>query len=133
MIVIDTSAVIAILDGENERKAFFEIIAAADRRLVSAVTYQEAGHVLIARRGVKGLYDLDDFLSLIRAEIVPHDLTLAALALEAFRRFGKGINSQARLNFGDCATYALAKSMDAPLLFKGDDFAATDVKVCHRN
>lgn len=130
MIVIDTSALIAILDGENERKAFYDVIASADRRLVSAVSYQEAGHVLIARRGVKGLYDLDDFLALIRAEIIPHDLSLAALALEAFRRYGKGINPDARLNFCDCAAYALAKAMDSPLLFKGADFAATYARRC---
>ena len=66
MIVIDTSALIAILNHEPERTAFYEAIAAADRRLVSAVTYQEAGHVLVAKHGVKGLYDLEDFLALIR-------------------------------------------------------------------
>jgi ribonuclease VapC len=70
----------------------------------------------------------EDFLALIKAEIVPHDLSLAALSLEAFRRYGKGIDPKARLNFCDCAAYALAKAMDAPLLFKGDDFAATDIR-----
>jgi ribonuclease VapC len=130
MIVIDTSALIAILNHEPERTAFYEAIAAADRCLVSAVTYQEAGHVLIAKRGVNGLYDLEDFLALIKAEIIPHDMNLAALSLDAFRRYGKGIDPKARLNFCDCATYALAKVMNVPLLFKGDDFAATDVRTC---
>jgi ribonuclease VapC len=131
MIVIDTSALIAILNHEPERTALYEAIAAADRCLVSAVTYQEAGHVLFAKRGVNGLYDLEDFLALIKAEIIPHDMQLAALSLEAFRRYGKGIHAKgARLNFCDCATYALAKAMNEPLLFKGDDFAATDVLAC---
>ncbi len=130
MIVIDTSALIAILDHEPERTAFYEAIAAADRRLVSAVAYQEAGHVLYARRGVNGLYDLEDLLALIKAEIIPHDIHLAALALEAFRRYGKGIDPKARLNFCDCAVYALAKAMRAPLLFKGKDFTETDIEAC---
>ncbi len=77
---------------------------------------------MFARRGVNGLYDLEDLLSLIKAEIISHDLNLAALSLETFRRYGKGIDTKARLNFGDCAAYALAKAMNAPLLFKGDDF-----------
>jgi ribonuclease VapC len=130
MIVIDTSALISILNHEPERTAFYEAIVAADRRLLSAVAYQEAGHVLYARRGVNGLYDLEDFLALIKAEIIPHDIHLAALALEAFRRYGKGIDPKARLNFCDCAVYALAKAMHAPLLFKGDDFAETDIRSC---
>src|ERR1700730_17750822 len=83
MIVIDTSALISILNHEPERTALYEAIAAADRRLVSAVTYQEAGHVLFTKRGVNGLYDLEDFLALIKAEIIPHDMQLAALSLEA--------------------------------------------------
>lgn len=127
MIVVDSSALIAILDHEEERFRFYDVIAASPRRLVSAVTYQEAGQVMFARRGVNGLYDLQDLLSLIDAEIVPHDADLAAFALDAFQRYGKGINPRARLNFGDCAAYALAKSMNAPLLFKGDDFIHTDV------
>ncbi len=103
MIVIDTSALIAILNHEPERTAFYDVIAAAERCLVSAVSYQEAGHVLIAKRGVNGLYDLEDFLAIIKAEIIPHDANLAAMSLEAFRRYGKGIDPKARLNFCDCA------------------------------
>ena len=126
--VIDTSALVAILNHEPERTAFFEAIAVADRRLVSAVTYQEAGQVLFARRGSNGLYDLEDFLAFIKAEIIPHDVHLAAFAVAAFQRFGKGFDPKARLNFCDCAVYALARAMNAPLLYKGDDFAATDVR-----
>ena len=127
MIVIDTSALVAILEHEPERTAFYEAIAATDRRLVSAVTYQEADQVLLARRGVNGLYDLQDFLALIEAEIIPHDAHLADLAVSAFQRYGKGVDPKARMNFCDCSSYALAKHLDAPLLFKGDDFVHTDV------
>jgi ribonuclease VapC len=127
VIVIDTSAIIAILDQEPERATLYDAIAAADRRLVSAVTYQEAGQVLLSRRGVNGVYDLQDFLALIQAEVVPYDRQLAEFALAAFQRFGKGVDPKARLNFCDCAAYALAKAMNAPLLFKGDDFVHTDV------
>jgi ribonuclease VapC len=130
MIVIDTSAILAILNYEPERTAFFETIWGADRRLVSAVTYQEAGQVLMARRGVNGLYDLEDFMALISGEIVPHDANLAMAAIYAFQHFGKGIHPQARLNFCDCAAYALAKSTNAPLLFKGEDFIHTDITPC---
>ncbi len=92
------------------------------------MTYQEAGQVLLARRGINGLYDLEDFLSFIKAEIIPHDVHPAAFAVAAFQRFGKGIDPKARLNFCDYAAYALAKAMNAPLLYKGDDFTATDVR-----
>lgn len=128
MIVIDTSAIIAILNAEPERSDFYDAIWSAERRLISAVSYQEAGQVQIGRRGVNGLYDLEDFLALIKAEIVAHDADLAALAVSAFQRYGKGINPAARLNMGDCASYALAISMRARLLFKGDDFPHTDVE-----
>lgn len=128
MIVIDTSAIIAILNAEPERSIFYDAIWAAERRLVSAVSYQEAGQVLIGRRGVNGLYDLEDFLALIKAEIVAHDADLAALSVYAFQRYGKGLNPDSRLNMGDCASYALAISMGAPLLFKGNDFTHTDVE-----
>ena len=127
MIVIDTSALVAILNHEPERTAFYEAIADADRRFVSAVSYQEAGQILFARRGVNGLYDLEDFLALIKVEIIPHDAHLAAFAVAAFQRYGKGIDPKARLNFCDCAAYALAKAVNASLLFRGDDFTHTDI------
>jgi len=127
VIVIDSSALLAILNHEPERHAFFDAIADADRRLVSAVNYQECAQVQFSRRGAQGVYDLDDFLALVGAEVIAHDHELANLAVEAFKRYGKGIHPQARLNFCDCAAYALAKSLDAPLLFKGSDFAATDI------
>lgn len=128
MIVIDSSALIAILQHEPERQGIFEAIADADRRLISAVSYQESGQVQYSRRGAQGIFDLDDLLNLIGAEIIAHDGELARFAVEVFKRYGKGIHPEARLNFCDCAAYALAQSLDAPLLFKGDDFAATDIR-----
>ena len=82
---------------------------------------------MLARRGINGLYDLEDFLAFIKAEIIPHDAQLASSAVLAFQRYGKGIDPNARLNFCDCAAYALAKAMHAPLLFKGADFTHTDI------
>lgn len=87
--MIDSSALIAILEHEPERQSFFRAIAESDRRLVSAVALQEAGQVAFSRRGAQGLFDLEEFLTLIGAEIVPHDAELARLAIETFKRFGK--------------------------------------------
>lgn len=130
MIVIDSSALIAILEHEPDRQAHFDAIADADRRLISPVNLQKVGQVSFSRRGAQGLYDLEEFLALIGAEIVPHDGELARFAVEVFKRYGKGIHAEARLNFCDCAAYALARSLGAPLLFKGNDFAATDIGRC---
>lgn len=127
MIVIDSSALIAILQNEPERARFASLIARANRKLVSAVTILEAGMVARSRRGEAGLIALGEIVAGAEIEIVPFDAPLAELALEAFARYGKGNHAQARLNLGDCATYALAKGMNAPLLYKGTDFASTDI------
>jgi ribonuclease VapC len=127
MIVIDTSALIAILQNEPERAEFAALIARTERRLVSAVTLLEAGMVARSRRGEAGLKALDDIVSDAELEIVPFDDQQRQLALAAFNQYGKGIHPAARLNLGDCAVYALAKGMNAPLLFKGNDFTATDL------
>ncbi len=130
MIAIDSSALIAILDDEPERASFSAIIAASDRCLVSAVTAYETGLVMYGRHREGGLDDLWDLLALIGAEIVVFDERQAKASLDAFTRFGKGVHPRARLNLGDCAAYALAMTNNAPLLFKGDDFRATDVAIC---
>jgi ribonuclease VapC len=103
----------------------------ADRLLISTVNVHETGMVLRGRHGEgaeqrmwRFLLEDNDF------EIVPFDEAQACEALAAFGRYGKGIHPKARLNLADCAAYALARSMNAPLLFKGDDFAATDVTAC---
>ena len=129
MIVVDSSALVAILEHEPDAANYATAIRQADRLLVSAVNVHETGMVMRARRGEAAvermwrfLRDENDF------EIVPFDETQAREALSAFGRYGKGIDPRARLNLADCAAYALAKSMNSPLLFKGDDFAATDVR-----
>jgi len=127
VIVIDASVLIAILEFEPERDAFAETIARADRCVASAVTLLESGMVLRGRRGPSGLVALADLMSESEIEVVAFDAVQVELALTAFARYGKGIHPRARLNLGDCASYALAKALNAPLLYKGSDFASTDV------
>jgi ribonuclease VapC len=130
VIAVDSSALIAILDDEPERAAFAAAIADADRLLVSAVSVHETGLVMFGRHRSAGLDDLWELLGFIGAEIVPFDEAQVRAALSAFARYGKGVDPKSRLNLGDCAAYALAKSHGIPLLFKGDDFRATDVAAC---
>jgi ribonuclease VapC len=127
MIVIDTSAIIAILQREPERDRFFDRIADAPKRLISAVSVLEAGMVMHGRRGPDGLTNLHGLLRFVDAEIVAFDHEQSQAAVDAFIRYGKGNNPKARLNMGDCASYALAHRRRIPLLFKGQDFAATDI------
>jgi ribonuclease VapC len=129
VIVVDTSAILAIIQGEPEADAFLDVIRRTDRALISAVSVLEAGMVLRGRRGPVGLANLASIIDGMAIEVVPFDATLAAAAIDAFGRYGKGIHPSARLNLGDCAAYALAKSKGLPLLFKGADFVATDVVV----
>lgn len=123
---LDTSAVLAILQSEAERAEFNSLIEEAPRRLISAVSVLEAAMVLEGRRGEDAAADLDLFLRRASIEIVAFDGEQLAFARTAFRRFGKG-RHKAGLNFGDCASYALAQWSGEPLLFKGNDFTATDV------
>ena len=123
---LDTSAILAVLLDEPERAAFVNRIEQAERRLVSTMTVLEAAMVLEGRKGNDAGYDLDIFLERGAVEVVPFDEEQLAYARTAFRRFGKGRHSAA-LNFGDCASYALAQWSGEPLLFKGTDFGATDV------
>ena len=126
--VIDSSALIAILREEPEHQAFKAAIAAAEVRLVSAVTKLEASMVAIGSGPPEGAQDIDDLLALLSVTIVPFDEHQSDIAREAFARYGKG-RHPAGLNFGDCAAYALAMAEAEPLLFKGTDFGATDVEV----
>ena len=126
MIVLDTSAVIAILKEEAEERHFVDVIVEAERCFLSAVGYFEASMVIIGR-GVPSAADALDALVRRRGiEIVPFDDDLALGSRAAFIRFGKG-RHPAGLNFGDCVSYALARSRGLPLLYKGTDFAKTDV------
>lgn len=126
--VIDTSAITAILFDEPERSSFTAAIAAASRRLISAATLVECGIVVEARRGEIAGRELDLLLHRADIAVIPLDAQQAELARSAWRRFGRG-NHPAGLNLGDCFTYALAKASGEPLLFKGDDFAQTDVEL----
>ena len=127
--VVDSSALVAILFDEPERQAFVDKIEADPVRLISAVSLVEASIVVEARAGDAGGRDLDRFLHHAGFETVAFTAEQAAIARAAFRRFGRGLHS-ARLNFGDCCAYALAIQAGEPLLFKGHDFAATDVTPC---
>ena len=126
--VIDSSALIAILQREPEAEAFMTAIYRAERRLVSAMTKLEVGMVAIGLRADRGAGDIDDLFRDLRIEIVPFDDHHAAIARDGFIRYGKG-RHRAALNFGDCAAYALAIAEAEPLLFKGTDFGSTDVAV----
>jgi ribonuclease VapC len=126
--ILDTSAVIAILRDEPESTHFAEVIEAADHRRISAVNYVEAAAVIESGGNpiAKGRFD-----ELLReAEVIIEVVTVkqARIAREAYRDFGKGRGHRAKLNFGDCFAYALAKEMSESLLFKGDDFIHTDIK-----
>lgn len=124
--VIDTSAVIACLFGESERASFVSAIGTDSVRLISVVGVVEASLVILGRKRVGGLADLQVFLDDGEIERVPVDGRQAEAAIEAFRRFGRG-RHPARLNIGDCFAYALAKTTGEPLLYKGHDFAQTDI------
>lgn len=125
-LVVDTSAIVACLVGEPERADFLRRLVLAERRVLSSVSLLEARIVLTGSKGLPRDW-LEGFLSDERIEIVPFDETLSDLAFEAYRRFGKG-RHPAKLNMGDCAAYALAKSRSWPLLYKGEDFAQTDIE-----
>jgi len=126
--VIDSSVLVAILLGESDSDKFQRVIDASDVRLVSAMTKLETGMVMIGRSGTAVIPEIDLLLVKIAATIVPFDEHQADIARDAFARYGKG-RHKAGLNFGDCAAYALAMLEAEPLLFKGTDFAATDVAV----
>ena len=126
--VIDTSALAAIFFAEPERRHFLAAITAAGRRLVSAATVIETGIVIEARQGEAAGREFDLFVVRANLQIVPVDAEQADLARSAWRKYGKGRHA-AGLNFGDCFTYALAKSTGEPLLAKGADFSLTDIEV----
>ena len=127
--VIDTSAVLAILQNEPERRRFNEAIETADTRSMSVASFVESSMILESRYGADGVRDFDLFISKAQITLAPVDTEQAQLARRAFRVYGKG-RHPAGLNFGDCFSYALAKSLDEPLLYKGEDFPQTDIE-CH--
>ena len=124
--VIDTSAILAILQDEPERRALNVAIESADTRTMSAATFVETSMIVESRYGTAGTKGLDLFLAKAEVTLAPVDVEQAHLARDAFRKYGKG-RHRAGLNLGDCFSYALARSLNEPLLFKGDDFGGTDV------
>lgn len=126
--IVDSSAIIAILRNEPDASAMSEILQQALICRISAVTYVEAGVVSDSNRNPILSRRFDDLLRELRVQIEPVTAKQAEIARQAYRDFGKG-RHKAGLNFGDCFSYALAKEMDEPLLFKGSDFRHTDVEV----
>jgi ribonuclease VapC len=126
MIVVDTSAVVAMAFGEPEREAFVQVIQRVDRALISTVSVVEARMVVQGRRGQRAVVLVDDLLRLPVFEMVAPGVPEMNAAYAAFVAFGKGSGHPAGLNFGDVFSYALAKVRGLPLLYKGDDFAQTD-------
>jgi ribonuclease VapC len=122
--VLDTSALVAILRGEPERDAFLQALATAKDPLLSAASLVECS--LVQAKFEHGLDDLDDLLAFAGVRVMAVDAAQAHVARDAWLRYGKG-RSPAALNFGDCFSYALAATTGRPLLYKGDDFAQTDV------
>jgi ribonuclease VapC len=124
--VIDTSAIVAALSNETDGARFRDAMKEADERSMSALTAFETRIVLGARSDVK-LREFELLLNRMPIEVVPFDADQAGRAYAAYRRFGKGSGHPAQLNLVDCAAYALAKHLSEELLFKGHDFAKTDV------
>ena len=125
--VVDTSALVAILLGEPDAEQFARALSAAPVRLISAVTRVELSFVIEGRKGETGRADLDLLLRDGGFDIVSVTPQQATIAIDAFRRYGRG-RHRAGLNIGDCFSYALAVATDHPLLFKGDDFTHTDLQ-----
>ena len=127
MIVLDTSAIIAIIYNEEERQLFIEIIDRTQARFLSAASLLETKIVLHRRLRESASITLGSFLTDAEIQIVDVSRQTSDIAFDAFLRYGKGQGKGAGLNFGDCFSYALAKEMDLPLLFKGNDFSQTDL------
>jgi len=125
--IIDTSALLAILRDEPGAMRYAKALAEAAVRRLSAASYVEAAAVIDASRDPVASRSFDDLLREARVVIEPVTEVQARLAREAYRDFGRGSGHPARLNFGDCFAYALARATNEPLLFKGEDFTHTDV------
>ncbi len=124
--IVDTSAVLAVLFDEPDAERYVRALAGASRCRMSVVSFLEAAIVLESRAGPAAGPDLDLLLERAPIELEPVTLEHAQAARRAWRRFGRG-NHRAALNFGDCFAYALAEATREPLLFKGQDFALTDI------
>lgn len=125
--VVDTSALAALLFLEDDAEIYAGALAGVQKCFLSAVTRVEIALVVEGRKGETGRKALETFLEVLDPEVMPVDARQADLAIQAFRIYGKG-RHPAGLNIGDCFSYALAKALDEPLLFKGNDFGRTDIR-----
>jgi len=125
--VVDTSAVMAILLGEPETESFAKLLADTPKKMICAFNALECAIIIEAKKGEAGGRELDLLFHRARIEIIPFNSDQVELALAAWRKFGKG-NHPGGLNIGDCCAYALAKYAGEPLLFKGNDFKQTDIE-----
>src|SRR5215472_2494294 len=125
--IVDTSALIAILRDEPEAAACARAIETASRRRISAANFVESAVVIDASRDPIASRRFDDFIREAAISVEPVTKVQAQMARDAYRDFGRGSGHPAKLNFGDCFAYALAKESGEPLLFKGDDFTHTDI------
>lgn len=125
MIVVDTSVLVAIVRGEPEARGFVRTLSGPAARIMPASAYLEATMVLSNKPSARAA--LDEAIKGLDIVIVAVDEAIIRLAADAFERYGKGRGHRAQLNFGDCMAYATAKARNAPLLFKGEDFALTDL------
>lgn len=125
--VLDTSAIIAVLQNEPKAEMLIAKMKSANILRISAATIVEAGIVMQTRYGDAGELEIDQFIHRLSISVVPVSAEHAELARLGYRKYGKGIHP-AGLNYGDCFSYALAVSLQAPLLFIGEDFSKTDVQ-----
>jgi len=125
MIVVDSSALVAVILSEPDSSRLEQLLVSR-QSLIGAPNLFET-RLVLSRRNPNAIQALDIIIATVRMEVAPFDAALVPIAQDAYWRFGKG-RHPAALNFGDCMAYALAKSRDAPLLFKGNDFALTDIE-----
>lgn len=127
--VIDTSAILAILKQEADAPVIAQRLVGNQQLLMSAATFMECGAVVVGRFGAAGMLELSGLLAKLKVTIVALSAEHAQAGIEAYALYGRGSGHPAKLNMGDCFSYALAKTRNLPLLFKGDDFIHTDVEV----
>lgn len=131
-LVVDTSALVAIINGEPEAASFLEILISADRVCLSVATAHELNCVMRRYRTKDGPRLLKGLLDRLEPEIIAFDIVHLEISREAYALYGRGSEHAAGLNMADCYSYALAKAFDLPLLFKGNDFIHTDIVPAYR-
>ncbi len=125
--IVDSSAILAIMLQEPDSDAYLDAVMTAPVRRMSVANWLEATMVVDGRGTDNAIARFEEFMDGARIELVPVSLGQATIARRAWRVYGRG-NHRARLNYGDCFAYALAKETGEPLLFKGDDFSQTDIE-----